>query len=51
MAAWQNHGEGRRPCFGQRREEEDEGRAGFVNMEKFRGLTIDIKFPTGLGLK
>ena len=51
VAARLNHGEGWRGCFGQRREEEDEGRAGFVNMEKFRGLTIDIKFPTGLGLK
>ena len=42
--ARQNHGEGRRPCFGQRREEEDEGRAGFAIMEKFRGLTEKQNF-------
>ena len=33
------------------REEGDEGRGGFANMEKFRGLTVNIKFPTILGLK
>ena len=35
--ARQNHGEGRRPCFGQRREEEDEGRAGFAIFRNSRG--------------
>ena len=44
-------GEGRRPCFQQREEEEDTVGGPRCKKEKARGFSVNLKFPTVLGLK
>ena len=44
-------GEGRRPCFQQREEEEDTVGGPRCKKEKASGFSVNLKFPTVLGLK
>ena len=44
-------GEGRRPYFQQREEEEDTVGLPRCKKEKARGFSVNLKFPTVLGLK